>query len=386
MSRSPRPTLKDIAIETGTSISTVSRILSKQFEKYSYAAETVERVEATAKKIGYRPNIFAQSLKSSRSRFIGVSLYSLTPPKANSMAEWLAVQPTSLGPGQLMAGISWACAERGFFPVMLPRFEKPNVPLPLEAIHPDIVDGVIYERVTQGHSEYRDLMRQGRNVVIAGSHEESQPVYCVQVDAYGGMRELTAHAIEQGARDLVLISDVPMDAMLARKRVSGFRDAIEAAGLPDEAGSVFISFSEAQMLDFLMTRLTSSTSRPDCIISFSRDLYRVALHAIDSLGLRMPQDVMVGAYGSHDIHEIDALGITSQTNSLTEMGYRAAELLIDIIMGNVTKPETRVVPTELMIRRSTDRSGTGADAVEEPVAAKAGEPNGHGARGTRDAG
>ena len=64
-----RTSLKDLAQELGVSIATVSRALRNSPE---IGREMQEKVKALAKKMNYRPNPFAQSLRKEAPRVIGV--------------------------------------------------------------------------------------------------------------------------------------------------------------------------------------------------------------------------------------------------------------------------------------------------------------------------
>lgn len=67
-------TITDLAKSLDLSLCTVSKILNRSFDGFSYAPETVTRVEAAAKKMGYRPNPQAQSLRTRKSKLIGFVL------------------------------------------------------------------------------------------------------------------------------------------------------------------------------------------------------------------------------------------------------------------------------------------------------------------------
>ncbi len=66
----PPPTLEDIAKQTRTSISTVSRVLSGGRAAHRISAETRERVMAASKALGYRPNLLARGLRTRKSHTV----------------------------------------------------------------------------------------------------------------------------------------------------------------------------------------------------------------------------------------------------------------------------------------------------------------------------
>ena len=68
--------IKDVAREAGVSIATVSRVLN---DIDVVNEETKKKVLEAIKKLGYRPNIVARSLKTHRTRTVGI----LVPDKPN---------------------------------------------------------------------------------------------------------------------------------------------------------------------------------------------------------------------------------------------------------------------------------------------------------------
>jgi LacI family transcriptional regulator len=76
----PSPTLLDIARETQTSVSTVSRVLSGGTTAQRISEPTRVRVLAAAKKLGYRPNLIARSLRTRRSNTIAMIVSDIANP------------------------------------------------------------------------------------------------------------------------------------------------------------------------------------------------------------------------------------------------------------------------------------------------------------------
>lgn len=68
-SRTKRPTMKDVASQSGVSVSTVSHVVNSS--RY-VDPHTRDKIEKVIEELDYRPNIVAQSLRSKRSRFIGI--------------------------------------------------------------------------------------------------------------------------------------------------------------------------------------------------------------------------------------------------------------------------------------------------------------------------
>src|SRR5271170_424994 len=73
-------TIRDVAKESGFSSTTVSIVLNNAPLARYIPAVTKKRIEKTAKKLGYRPNLFARSLRSKRTHTVGVMVFDMTDP------------------------------------------------------------------------------------------------------------------------------------------------------------------------------------------------------------------------------------------------------------------------------------------------------------------
>src|SRR6202789_1024799 len=73
-------TIRDVAKESGFSSTTVSIVLNDAPLARYIPSVTKKRIEQAAKKLGYRPNLFARSLRSKRSHTVGVMVFDMTDP------------------------------------------------------------------------------------------------------------------------------------------------------------------------------------------------------------------------------------------------------------------------------------------------------------------
>src|SRR3984885_5948597 len=73
-------TIRDVARQSGFSSTTVSIVLNNAPLSRYIPAVTKKRIERAAKTLGYRPNLFARSLRSKRSHTVGVMVFDMTDP------------------------------------------------------------------------------------------------------------------------------------------------------------------------------------------------------------------------------------------------------------------------------------------------------------------
>ena len=74
------PTLVDIARETNTSVSTVSRVLSGGAMANRISKETRQRVQEVADRLGYRPNLLARSLRTRKTYTVALLVSDISNP------------------------------------------------------------------------------------------------------------------------------------------------------------------------------------------------------------------------------------------------------------------------------------------------------------------
>ena len=75
------------------------------------------------------------------------------------------------------------------------------------------------------------------------------------------------------------------------------------------------------------------------------------LEAAQDLNLRVPEDLSVVGYDDIEISEY--IGLTTVRQMLYESGKRGVELLLDVLVDPDMKPQCEVLPTELIVRKTT---------------------------------
>src|SRR5881398_3287619 len=73
-------TIREVAKESGFSSTTVSIVLNNAPLSRYIPETTKSRIQRAAKKLGYRPNLFARTLRNQRSHTVGVMVFDMTDP------------------------------------------------------------------------------------------------------------------------------------------------------------------------------------------------------------------------------------------------------------------------------------------------------------------
>jgi LacI family transcriptional regulator len=321
----------DVARLAGVHVSTVSRVL-RDSPQLNIRPETRLRIKEAADQLGYRPNAVARALRLASTGAIGMLLPSLRNPVYAVIAR----------------GAFQRAWERNFV-VMLAE---------------DRGGG-------DAEMAYERLVQSGRidGLLIAGAHQDSilpqraseSPVPFVFVNrrAPGGhnvaMREEDAgalaaeHLLGLGHRELAHIAG-PEGIDTAKRRVDGFMRATRRRDV--SVRIVHAAFDEraghARMLELLTTG-----ERPTAVFTTDFNQGIGALAAARELGLAVPGDLSVVAYGEDPIGDFMAPPLTCIRMPMHEMGAAAVDAILCRIEGRPAADVIVPVPPEIVLRSST---------------------------------
>jgi signal transduction histidine kinase/DNA-binding LacI/PurR family transcriptional regulator/CheY-like chemotaxis protein len=234
---------------------------------------------------------------------------------------------------------------RSFWPVPSPGVDF--VP-----VGPWNTDGllIVPDELTAGQSQYvRDLLDSGFPVIFT-TPEGPGPV--VAVDNTLGIRQAFAHLLEHGHRQIAFIAGNSTGGGDSEERLRAFREALEAAGLPDDPRRIAWGEHRHEGGAQAMHSLLDSGASFSAVIA-SNDLSCLgAIQTLKEAGRRIPEDVAV--IGFDDILDARSLSpsLTTVRHPTFSLGYQAVLTLLDHIRGEQGTSSRVVVPPRLIIRQS----------------------------------
>lgn len=214
----PRITSKDVAKAAGVSRTTVSLVLNS-VGGARISDMTRGRVMTAARELGYAPNMLAQSLKTRRSRIIGLVVPSIINPFFPAIAQ----------------GIEDVAVERDYSVFFCNSYrdsvrEREYV----LAFCQKQVEGIIFASMHQGSELAQELNRRGVAVVLFDRRVETD-ADTVVVDNVGGAVLATEHLLSRGRRRIAFLSG-PLYIRSRLDRWEGYQRALAAAGEELRAG------------------------------------------------------------------------------------------------------------------------------------------------------
>ncbi|MFC6354564.1 LacI family DNA-binding transcriptional regulator [Luethyella okanaganae] len=328
--------IADVARLAGVSKATASRALSG----HGYVAdETRERVTAAAAEIGYIASPNAASLITGRSKNIGVLI-----PFVN---RWFF--------GELLEGIESALLGEGYD---LTLYNLTVGGIERERIFDFFlarkrVDAIIAVGVELSAKELELLTRLGKPIVGVGVPIEGIP--SLSIDDMTAARLATEHLISLGHTRIAHIGGGQAERMghsVHGKRLAGFRQAMDAAGLPD--GDFWpTEMSMPDGFSAALQALGDPRRRPTAVFAACDEIAFGTMIAAQRLGIQVPGELSVVGIDGHEYAEM--FGLTTIEQKPREQGGLAVEIALAMLddAASSRPPTETLLPLRFMVRSST---------------------------------
>ena len=332
--RAVRVTIRDVAQLADVSPATVSKVMNSA-PHVSRSAQA--RVLAAISKLNYRPNSVARSLKLKSTATIGLVTDDLEGVFTMSM----------------MRGLEEAASAEGFSVFLCNSYGEPaRERQHLEVLVNKQVDGVILMSGYKVRSRAAPALPLTVPVVYLYQYTRELSVPCVLPDDCGGAALGTQHLISTGRRRIALLNG-PYRYEATLSRLAGYREALEAAGLPFDPALVRVAeWNESSGYE-LTRELLALSEPPDALLCSSDHLAVGALGAIKEAGLSVPGDVALVGFDNRYFAAHQRPPLTTVALPLREMGKLAGDLLIEGIRRQASEPTLYKVPCFLVQRESS---------------------------------
>jgi LacI family transcriptional regulator len=330
-----RTSLKDLASELGVSIATVSRALRNSPE---IGREMQQRVKDLAKKLNYRPNPFAQSLRKEAPKVIGVVV-------PNLVTHYYAA---------VLDGIEDEARRAGYSVISANSHE--NFEDERQAIDNFIglhVEGIIacLAQTTTDYSHFEEISDMGIPLVFFGRTCLTDRFSCVTANGDEAAQMATQHLIDTGSRRIAFIGG-PNHLDMVRRRKHGYLEALRENKMDIDRDLVVCDKIDYEVALHAVEKLLDGPNRPDAILAFNDIITFAAFTAIKNKGLNIPGDVALIGF-TDDVH---AAYVTPRMSAIEdqsrEMGITACQLLLKSIGGD-PKVYKEIVPQQLVIRETS---------------------------------
>ena len=330
---SKRVTMLEVAIRSGVSSQTVSRVINGDVH---VSKKTRQQVLDVIDALNYKPNRAAQSLVTNQSNIIEVITFG-----ANHY-----------GPAQTLTNIQREAQNLGYNLIYstIVNTSREEIVHALDSLSGRLVDGIILITPVLGatHQELVDACRGTPFVQVDNEQGSASP--SVVINQIEGGRLAVQHLINLGHRQIGEISG-PGTWFAAKSRIEGGRRALAAAGLQPVI-RIEGNWTAEGGYQSVRALLSSGPSFTALVVG-NDQMALGAIYALQERGLKVPEDVSV--VGFDDIPESAYFrpALTTVRQDFRVLGRQAVEYLVALINDPETPTHQRLLQTQLIVRNST---------------------------------
>ncbi len=300
-----------------------------------------ERVEASIKALGYRPNLAGRSLRTAGLARIGV-LYS------NPSAAYL---------NQFMLGMLEQSSLEGCQVLVEKSDDSDSQRAATERLLEAGADGLILPPpLCDARQTIAELDARGIPLVAVATGAPMPGVSSVRIDDYQAACALTRHLLDLGHRDIGFVSGDPGHTPSAL-RSRAFFDTMAGAGLtvaPERVAEGLFTYRSGLLA---ATALLQVAPRPSAILCSNDDMAAAALAIAHGLRLRVPEDLSIAGFDDTPVATTIWPELTTIHQPVAAMGRAAVTLLLGEIRqrrdGLPSRGTHQVLDYTLVTRRST---------------------------------
>lgn len=334
-------TILDIAKELKLSPATISRALNN----HPYVKEnTKKRVLEMAAKLGYRRNNMASSLRSNKTKTIG-----LIVPRISMFFH-----------AEVITTIQNLLYKQGYNLIICQSNDSLEMEKDLvNALYSNRVDAVIAACTlnTVDFSHFDRITESGIPLVLYDRVPVSSTMATIiRGDDFQGGYLATKYLIEVGCKRIAHISG-PLTCNLYQDRLNGFYKALEQHQILVNSDWVFCQELTYENAILTMRKIFSGDILPDAIFAANDTTAIAALEYAKEMGIRVPDELKIVGYSNDPRTSIITPSITSVEQFPTEVGKRIVHELVNQLKNN--QPEVAItnqpiiIPVELIPRKST---------------------------------
>jgi len=344
-------TIRDVAKESGFSSTTVSIVLNDAPLARYIPSATKKRIEKAAKRMGYRPNLFARSLRSKRSHTVGVMVFDMTDPFCTLVLRGIE---NSLYQTSYLPILTDVHNERGRFERYLEMLLDRRVEALIVVANWLFVDIEVLA----------DLEKSSIPTVMIGHELKTDSVSSVIVDNEMSAYSALEHLHSLGHRRIAIIRG-PKTLADSAPRWRGIKTFAQAAGLsldpklivdlPESRDPISSFEAGYELTEELLKRKRAFTA----ILAFDDMTAFGAIRALAKAGIRVPEHCSVIGFDDVATCGLYTPPLTTVRQPMEGMGSAAAEIAVEGMMAVVEKrkfpAKHRKMSPELAVRESTGR-------------------------------
>ena len=317
-------TIRDIKERTGLSLATISKYLNGG----NVLPENRARIESAIKELDYEVNEIARGLVTSKTRTVGVVVYSVETLFNGTLLHHIGNALRKERYGLLICD---SCNDE--------EIEAENIRFLMKKK----VDGIIVVPISKRAEFLNPAKNAGVPIVLLDRSLQDEEFDCIKIDNRIAAFRAVNLLLKNNHKKIAIICSDIQNEYTGYERYKGFMEAMEQAGLaiPEEyqkKGSHCIEFGRKSMQE-----LISLQNRPTAVFMSNYEITMGAVMALNESGLRCPEDISMLGFDDLILSHLVKPQMSIVVQPMKEMGEKAVEVLLRKIRSKEEEAPVEII-------------------------------------------
>jgi LacI family transcriptional regulator len=323
--------IKDIASIVGAAPATVSFVLNGKAKEMRISEKLAENIKSMAQKLGYHPNQIAVSLRTGKSKILGLIVENISDNFFATLARIIEDEAELFGYRVVYCSTENETNKGHDLIRMLSQRQ---------------VDGYLITPNAGMDEDIKELLKHNKPLVLMDRYLPGISAPHVLVDNFGGVVKGMKHLWKKGTRNIGFVTvDLPLIQMEERER--GYLQMLKSNGIsPNKKLVLRLKYNyERNEAIKLIIEFLKKNPKMEAIFFATNYLGITGLEAIKKAGLKIPDDMRVICFDDHDIFRLYPPGITSIRQPIEQI----AKTSVHILMHQLGKYKLKSKKTQLAL-------------------------------------
>ncbi|MHA6259786.1 LacI family DNA-binding transcriptional regulator [Sporosarcina sp. CAU 1771] len=324
-----RPTIYNVAKESGVSIATVSKVINNTGNMRD---STRERVKEAMKKLNYQPSMMATALTGKGTKTLGLLVPDISNPFFSEIAKTIEDRAHEFGMSIIICSTYEDLEKETKYLQLLQRQQ---------------VDGFIVASTFQDTTLLKDLKKRGFPLVMLTHDNAGLGVTSVSVDDFKGGYEATSYLISLGHTNIAIIAE---HANSSSMRIYGYREAHAAHSIECFDTNIYKTSATLENAKQVFNQIIDKGDMPTAIFACNDLLAIGVIQGAKEKGLIVPEDLSLVGFDNTILATTTVPALTTMAQPIYEIGKRVVDVILKEIKENKQLDERILFNPQLIVR------------------------------------
>lgn len=325
--------ISDIAKALGVSVTTVSFVLNNKAKEKRISDALTKRILNYVEKVGYKPNQLAKSLRTGKTKILGLLVEDIGNPFFANIAKHIEKE----------------AYDKGYHIIYCSIENDDNKAKELiELFYDRQIDGFIITPTENIAPTIQQLLNNNVPLILFDRYLPDIKTNYVVSDNFKASYDASKHLLENADHKRIGLVSLYSNQTQMRDRVDGYMQAMDEHRHQSFIRKLSLTEPENEAIDKIYEFIEGN--QLDAVLFATNYLAITALKSAKNKGFKMPKFV---AFDEHTLFNLYDPAITAVSQNITEIARQLIVTLIKQINNKTTEVKEIIIPCELKVRASS---------------------------------